>query len=161
MLDKLKKALGLDPNERALKRYREKTEEINLLEAQMEALSDEELGAKGGEFRSRLEEGETTDDLLPEVFAVVREVSRRTTGLRHFDVQLMGGMALHEGKVTEMKTGEGKTLVATLAVVLNALSGRGVHVVTVNDYLARRDAEWMGPIYSYLGLTVGVIYAYM
>lgn len=161
MLNKLKKALGLDPNERALKRYREKTEEINLLEKGIKSLSDEELRRKGDEFRSRLAAGETEDDILPEVFAVVREVSMRTIGLRHFDVQLMGGMALHEGKITEMKTGEGKTLVATLAVVLNALSGRGVHVVTVNDYLARRDAEWMGPIYSFLGLTVGVIYAYM
>ncbi len=161
MLDKIKKALGLDPNERALKRYRERTEEINLLEAETEALSDEDLRKKGDEFRRRLGEGETEDDILAEVFAVVREVSRRTIGLRHFDVQLMGGMALHEGKITEMKTGEGKTLVATLAVVLNALSGRGVHVVTVNDYLARRDAAWMGPIYSFLGLTVGVIYAYM
>ena len=161
MLDKLKKALGLDPNDRALKRYREKAEEINLLEPETAALTDEELRNRGPEFRRRLENGESADDLLPEVFAVVREVSKRTIGLRHFDVQLMGGMALHEGKITEMKTGEGKTLVATLAVVLNALSGKGVHVVTVNDYLARRDAEWMGPIYSFLGLTVGVIYAYM
>ena len=161
MLDKLKKAFGLDPNDRALKRYRQKAEEINAMEGAVAALSDEELRAKGTEFRARLERGETVDDLLPEVFAVVREVSKRTIGLRHFDVQLMGGMALHEGKVTEMKTGEGKTLVATLAVVLNALSGKGVHVVTVNDYLASRDAEWMKPIYSFLGLTVGVIYAYM
>ncbi|TDY65185.1 protein translocase subunit secA [Aminivibrio pyruvatiphilus] len=161
MLDKLKKVLGLDPNDRALKRYREKAEEINLLEPETSALTDEELRNRGPEFRRRLENGESADDLLPEVFAVVREVSKRTIGLRHFDVQLMGGMALHEGKITEMKTGEGKTLVATLAVVLNALSGKGVHVVTVNDYLARRDAEWMGPIYSFLGLTVGVIYAYM
>ncbi|MGI6782652.1 MAG: preprotein translocase subunit SecA [Aminivibrio sp.] len=161
MLGKLKKALGLDPNERALKRYRERAEEINLLEEGLKSLSDDELRCKGDEFRRRLEAGETEDDILAEVFAVVREVSLRTIGLRHFDVQLMGGMALHEGKITEMKTGEGKTLVATLAVALNALSGRGVHVVTVNDYLARRDAEWMGPIYSFLGLTVGVIYAYM
>ena len=161
MLDKLKKALGLDPNDRALKRYREKAEEINRLEPETAALTDEELRSRGPEFRRRLENGESPDDLLPEVFAVVREVSKRTIGLRHFDVQLMGGMALHEGKITEMKTGEGKTLVATLAVVLNALSGKVVHVVTVNDYLARRDAEWMGPIYSFLGLTVGVIYAYM
>lgn len=161
MLDKLKKVLGLDPNDRALKRYREKAEEINLLEPETAALTDDELRNMGPEFRRRLENGESADDLLPEVFAVVREVSKRTIGLRHFDVQLMGGMALHEGKITEMKTGEGKTLVATLAVVLNALTGKGVHVVTVNDYLARRDAEWMGPIYSFLGLTVGVIYAYM
>ncbi len=161
MLDKLKKALGLDPNERALKRYSAVVEEINGLEPVVSALSDEELRKKGEEFRARLREGEDGNDILPEVFAVVREVSRRTIGLRHFDVQLMGGMALHEGKITEMKTGEGKTLVATLAVVLNAFSGRGVHVVTVNDYLARRDADWMGPIYSFLGLSVGVIYAYM
>ena len=114
MLDKLKKAFGLDPNDRALKRYRQKAEEINAMEGAVAALSDEELRAKGTEFRARLERGETVDDLLPEVFAVVREVSKRTIGLRHFDVQLMGGMALHEGKVTEMKTGEGKTLVATL-----------------------------------------------
>ena len=161
MLDMLKKALGLDPNERALKRYGDIVEQINDLEPSISSLSDEELRLKGPSFKKRLQEGETQEDLLPEVFAVVREVSRRTIGLRHFDVQLMGGMALHEGKITEMKTGEGKTLVATLAVVLNALSGKGVHLVTVNDYLARRDAEWMGPIYSFLGLTVGVIYAYM
>jgi len=161
MLDKLKKALGLDPNERALKRYSAVVEEINGLEPVVSALSDEELRKKGDEFRARLREGEDGNEILPEVFAVVREVSKRTTGLRHFDVQLMGGIALHEGKITEMKTGEGKTLVATLAVVLNAFSGRGVHVVTVNDYLARRDAEWMEPIYSFLGLSVGVIYAYM
>lgn len=161
MLEKLKKALGLDPNDRALKRYRSTVEEINALEDTLASLSDEELRGKGGEFRARLDGGETMDELLPEVFAVVREVSKRTIGLRHFDVQLMGGMALHEGKVTEMKTGEGKTLVATLAVVLNALSGKGVHVVTVNDYLAGRDAEWMKPIYSFLGLSVGVIYAAM
>ena len=161
MLNAIKKALGLDPNERALKRYGERVGEINALEGEMAALSDDDLREKGLEFRRRLEEGETADDILAEVFAAVREVSKRTIGLRHFDVQLMGGMALHEGKITEMKTGEGKTLVATLAVVLNGLAGKGVHVVTVNDYLARRDAEWMGPIYSFLGLSVGVIYAYM
>ena len=161
MLEMLKKALGLDPNERALKRYTSVVEQINALEPALLSLSDEELREKGASFKKRLTEGETRDDMLPEVFAVVREVSRRTIGLRHFDVQLMGGMALHEGKITEMKTGEGKTLVATLAVVLNALSGEGVHLVTVNDYLARRDAEWMGPIYTFLGLSVGVIYAYM
>jgi len=161
MLEMLKKALGLDPNERALKRYTNVVEQINALEPELSSLSDEELREKGHSFRKRLQEGETREDLLPEVFAVVREASRRTIGLRHFDVQLMGGMALHEGKITEMKTGEGKTLVATLAVVLNALTGEGVHLVTVNDYLARRDAEWMGPIYSFLGLSVGVIYAYM
>ena len=157
MFDMLKKALGLDPNDRALKRYRTMVEAVNGLDQSVAALSDGELAESGRSFKSRMEQGETPEALLPEVFAMVREVSKRTIGLRHFDVQLMGGMALHEGKVTEMKTGEGKTLVATLSVVLNALSGKGVHVVTVNDYLARRDAEWMGPIYSFLGLTVGVI----
>lgn len=143
MFGSIKKALGLDPNERALKRYREATDRINALEPFVSAMSDEELRRMGTSFRERLGGGESMDDLLPEVFATVREVSKRTIGLRHFDVQLMGGMALHEGKITEMKTGEGKTLVATLAVVLNALSGEGVHLVMVNDYLARRDAEWI------------------
>src|SRR5690606_25433296 len=118
---------------------------------------DEALRAKTGEFRARLAAGETLDALIPEVFAVVREAARRTIGLRHFDVQLIGGLALHEGKIAEMRTGEGKTLVATLAAYLNALPGRGVHVVTVNEYLAQRDADWMGPIYRFLGMTVGVI----
>ena len=161
MLERIKRALGLDPNERALSRYRGVVARINELEPEMQSSDDEVLLAKGPEYRGRLESGETLDDLLPEVFALVREVSRRTIGLRHFDVQLMGGMALHEGKIAEMKTGEGKTLVATLAVVLNALSGKGAHVVTVNDYLARRDANWMGPVYRALGLSVGVIYAFM
>ena len=161
MLEKLKKVFGLDPNDRALKRYEEKAQEINELESELVSLSDDELRKKGQDLRFRARQDEPLEDLLPEVFALVREVSRRTIGLRHFDVQLMGGIALHEGKITEMKTGEGKTLVATLAVVLNALKGEGVHLVTVNDYLARRDAEWMGPIYSFLGLTVGVIYASM
>ena len=119
--------------------------------------SDEQLRAKTTEFRERLAKGETLDDLLVEAFAVVREAAKRTLGQRHFDVQLMGGMVLHQGKIAEMKTGEGKTLVATLAVYLNALEGKGVHVVTVNDYLAKRDSEWMGQIYQFLGLTVGVI----
>ena len=123
----------------------------------MEALSDEALRAKTVEFRERLANGATLDDLLPEAFAVVREAAKRTLGQRHFDVQLVGGMVLHDGKIAEMKTGEGKTLVATLPVYLNALAGKGVHVVTVNDYLARRDAEWMGQIYQFLGLSVGVI----
>ena len=120
-------------------------------------LSDEDLRGKTAEFRARLEKGETLDDLLPEAFATVREGAKRTLGQRHFDVQLKGGMVLHSGKIAEMKTGEGKTLVATLAVYLNALEGKGVHVVTVNDYLAKRDAEWMGRVYKFLGLTVGVI----
>ncbi len=161
MFNGLKRVLGLDPNERALKRYRQIVGEINGLEPEMMARKDVELQSLVSDFRQRIASGESPDDLLVEVFALVREVSRRTLGLRHFDVQLMGGVALHEGKITEMKTGEGKTLVATLAVVLNALSGKGVHVVTVNDYLAQRDAEWMGPIYKFLGLSVGVIYAYM
>ncbi len=161
MLDKIKKALGLDPNERALKRYGITVEQINALEPELASLGDEDLRTRGRELSERVRGGESPDDLLPETFALVREVSRRTIGLRHFDVQLMGGIALHEGKITEMKTGEGKTLVATLAVVLNALAGKGVHVVTVNDYLARRDAEWMSPIYAFLSLTVGVIYASM
>ncbi|GAB1428160.1 preprotein translocase subunit SecA [Aminivibrio sp.] len=161
MLDKLKKAFGLDPNDRALKGYKETAEQINALEPELLTLSDDDLRGRGEDLRNRVRSGEALDDLLPEVFALVREVSRRTIGLRHFDVQLMGGIALHEGKITEMKTGEGKTLVATLAVVLNALGGKGVHLITVNDYLARRDAEWMGPIYSFLGLDVGVIYSSM
>lgn len=161
MFQSLKKALGLDPNDRVLKRYSGLVERINALEATMKLLPDGELAALGGIFRSRHEAGESLDDLLPEVFAAVREASRRVMAMRHFDVQLMGAMALHEGKIAEMRTGEGKTLVATLAVALNALSGKGVHLVTVNDYLARRDAQWMGPLYRFFGLSVGVIYAFM
>jgi preprotein translocase subunit SecA len=161
MLESIKKKLGLDKNERLLRRYAKTVEAINALEPQMREYSDEDLAAFGKIFRDRADSGENLDAMLPEVFAAVREVSRRTTGLRHFDVQLMGGIALHEGKIAEMKTGEGKTLVATLAVILNALKGRGVHLVTVNDYLAKRDAEWMGPIYRFLGLSVGVVYAFM
>ena len=136
---------------------RKRVEKINALEPQMEALSDEELRAKTTEFRERLEQGAKLDDLLEEAFAVVREGSKRSLGMRHFDVQLIGGMVLHEGAIAEMRTGEGKTLVATLAVYLNALAGKGVHVVTVNDYLASRDAEWMGKLYGFLGLTTGTI----
>jgi len=161
MLDGLKKKLGLDKNERTLKRYAAIVGRVNDLEETIAALDDTELAGLGAQFRERMQSGESSDDLLPEVFATVREVSRRVLGLRHFDVQLMGGIALHEGKIAEMKTGEGKTLVATLPVVLNALSGRGVHLVTVNDYLSRRDAEWMGPVYKFLGLDVGVVYAFM
>ena len=146
-----------DSNEREISRFRRVVERVNALEPQIQALSDEELGGKTAGFKERLAAGERIDDLLPEAFAVVRETGRRVLGMRHFDVQLIGGMVLHEGKVAEMKTGEGKTLVATLPVYLNALVGRGVHVVTVNDYLAKRDAEWMAPIYRFLGLTVGVI----
>ena len=154
MLGLVKKIFG-DPNERELKRYSRVVEQINALEPQMVALSDAQLRAKTDEFRMRLEKGETLDDLLPEAFAVVREASKRTLNMRHFDVQLIGGMVLHEGKIAEMKTGEGKTLVATLPVYLNALTGKGVHVVTVNDYLAQRDSSTMGKIYEFLGLTVG------
>ena len=154
MLGLVKKIFG-DPNERELKRYSRVVEQINALEPQMVALSDAQLRAKTDEFRMRLEKGETLDDLLPEAFAVVREASKRTLNMRHFDVQLIGGMVLHEGKIAEMKTGEGKTLVATLPVYLNALTGKGVHVVTVNEYLAQRDSSTMGKIYEFLGLTVG------
>ncbi|HEY8415534.1 MAG TPA: DEAD/DEAH box helicase, partial [Thermaerobacter sp.] len=144
-------------NEREIRRLSREVERINALEPEISRLTDAELRAKTDEFRRRLADGETLDDLLHEAFAVVREAAKRTLGMRPFDVQLMGGIVLHEGKVAEMKTGEGKTLVATLPAYLNALTGRGVHIVTVNDYLARRDAEWMGRIYRFLGLTVGVI----
>jgi preprotein translocase subunit SecA len=144
-------------NERELKRIQPLVDHINELEREISPLSDDDLKSKTPEFKSRLEKGDSLDEILPEAFAVVRETSRRTVAMRHFDVQLIGGEVLHQGKIAEMKTGEGKTLVATLAVYLNALSGKGVHVVTVNDYLARRDAEWMGPIYQFLGLSVGVI----
>ncbi len=144
-------------HERDLKKIQPLVDEINELEPAVRALSDGELRAKTDEFRKRLAEGETLDDILPEAFAVVREASCRTLGMRHFDVQLIGGIALHQGKIAEMKTGEGKTLAATLAAYLNALEGKGVHIVTVNDYLARRDRDWMGPIYEFLGLTAGVI----
>ena len=143
-------------NDRLLKQYRKTVARINALEPQFEALSDEALRAKTQEFRQRLEQGSTLDELLPEAFAVVREGSKRVMKMRHFDVQLIGGMALHYGKIAEMRTGEGKTLTATLPVYLNALSGKGVHVVTVNDYLANRDALWMGRLYNFLGLTVGI-----
>jgi preprotein translocase subunit SecA len=152
----LKKIFGT-ANEREIKRLQVIVDEINVLEPGISALSDAELQAKTGEFKKRLEADETLDHILPDAFAVVREASKRTLGLRHFDVQLIGGIVLHKGRIAEMKTGEGKTLVATLPVYLNALSGKGVHVVTVNDYLARRDAQWMSPIYNFLGLTVGVI----
>lgn len=138
-------------NDRLLKTYRKTLERINVLEVPLEALSDEALKAKTSEFKQRFQQGESLDDLLPEAFAVVREGSKRVMKMRHFDVQMLGGMALHQGKIAEMRTGEGKTLTATLAVYLNALSGTGVHVVTVNDYLANRDAQWMGRLYNFLG----------
>jgi len=152
----LKKIFGTQ-NERELKKMTPLVEVINGLEGSIHSLTDDELKAKTPEFRERLSDGESLDDILPEAFAVVREVSLRVLGMRHFDVQLIGGMVLNAGRIAEMKTGEGKTLVATLAVYLNALEEKGVHVITVNDYLARRDSEWMGQVYKFLGLTVGVI----
>ncbi|MBP3062419.1 preprotein translocase subunit SecA [Ectopseudomonas chengduensis] len=151
-----KKLFG-SKNEREVKRLLKAVQSVNVLEEQMIALSDEQLRGKTEEFKGRLAQGETLDKLLPEAFAVAREAGKRVMGMRHFDVQLIGGMTLHEGKIAEMRTGEGKTLVGTLAVYLNALSGKGVHVVTVNEYLARRDANWMRPLYEFLGLTVGIV----
>jgi len=160
ILSAVKKVFG-SRNERLIKKHRKTVNKINALEPDFEALDDEQLAAKTQEFRDRLKsesnpQGETLDQLLPEAFATVREASRRVLGMRHFDVQLIGGMVLHSGKISEMKTGEGKTLVATLAAYLNALPGKGVHVVTVNDYLAARDAEWMGRLYNFLGMTTGI-----
>jgi preprotein translocase subunit SecA len=152
----LKKLFG-SKNEREVKRMLKAVQSVNALEEQMIALSDEQLRGKTEEFKARLAKGETLDQLLAEAFAVAREAGKRVMGMRHFDVQLIGGMTLHEGKIAEMRTGEGKTLVGTLAVYLNALSGKGVHVVTVNEYLARRDANWMRPLYEFLGLTVGIV----
>jgi preprotein translocase subunit SecA len=156
----LKKLFG-SKNEREVKRMLKAVQTVNAFEEQMLALSDEQLRAKTDEFKARLAKGETLDQLLPEAFAVAREAGKRVMGMRHFDVQLIGGMTLHEGKIAEMRTGEGKTLVATLAVYLNALSGKGVHVVTVNDYLARRDANWMRPLYEFLGMSVGIVTPFM
>ena len=161
MLTNIAKKIFGSRNDRLLKQYRKSVAKINALESEMQALSDESLQAKTAEFKQRLADGQTLDDILVEAFAVCREASRRVLGMRHFDVQLIGGMVLHDGKIAEMRTGEGKTLVATLAVYLNALSGKGVHVVTVNDYLASRDAGIMAPLYNFLGLTVGVIIADM
>ena len=149
----LKKIVG-SKNDRDLKRLQLVVEQINALEPEISSLTDAALTAKTDEFRDRLANGETLDDLLPETFAVVREAAVRTLGMRHFDVQLIGGMVLHPGKIAEMKTGEGKTLMSTLPVYLNALDDKGVHVVTVNDYLAKRDADWMGQVYYFLGLSV-------
>ena len=157
MLGALARSLFGSANDRVVKSFDRNVAKINALEPEFVKLSDDELRGKTAEFRARLEKGEKLDDLLPEAFATVREAAKRTLGQRHFDVQLKGGMVLHSGKIAEMKTGEGKTLVATLAVYLNALPGKGVHVVTVNDYLARRDAEWMGRVYRFLGLSVGII----
>ncbi|HQR25184.1 MAG TPA: preprotein translocase subunit SecA, partial [Steroidobacteraceae bacterium] len=146
-------------NQRLISQYDGIVRRINAFEPALQALTDAELADKTRQFREQLGNGKTLDDILPEAFAVVREASRRTLGLRHFDVQLIGGMVLHDGKISEMRTGEGKTLVATLSAYLNALPGTGVHIVTVNEYLASRDAEWMGPIYRFLGMTVGVVKA--
>lgn len=156
----LKKVFG-SRNDRMVKQYSQTVRIVNEIEPAIAGLSDAELRAKTDEFKQRIHNGETLDALLPEVFAVVREVGKRVLEMRHFDVQLIGGMVLHEGKISEMRTGEGKTLMATLPAYLNALSGKGVHVVTVNDYLAKRDADWMGKIYQFLGISVGVIYAQM
>ena len=156
MLPKLLTQIFGSRNERLLKTYRKVVQQINALEPQFEGLSDEQLRGKTEEFKKRIAAGETVDDLLPEAFAVCREGSKRILKMRHFDVQLIGGMVLNAGKIAEMRTGEGKTLMATLPVYLNALTGKGVHVVTVNDYLARRDAEWMGRLYNFLGLSVGI-----
>jgi preprotein translocase subunit SecA len=157
MLKKFVKIFGGDPNKRIIDKFSAIVDQVNDLEAEYETLTDEALKTKTSEFQSRLSQGEMLDDILPEAFAAVREASKRTIGLRHFDVQLIGGIALHQGKIAEMRTGEGKTLVATLPLYLNGLTGKGVHLITVNDYLARRDARWMAPIYNMLGLSVGVL----
>ena len=146
-----------DLNEKEVKRIGKIVDKVEALDEQMQALSDEELRGKTAEFRQRIADGETLDDLLPEAFAVCREGAWRSLGMKHFRVQLIGGVVLHEGRIAEMKTGEGKTLVATLAAYLNALDGKGVHVVTVNDYLAKRDMEWMGKLYTFLGMSVGCV----
>jgi preprotein translocase subunit SecA len=157
MFDAAFRRLFGSANERRIRAYRPRVDAINALEPDLEKLSDDALRARTEMFRQELAAGKKLDDILVPAFATVREAAKRTLGQRHFDVQLIGGMVLHEGRISEMKTGEGKTLVATLPVYLNALAGRGVHVVTVNDYLARRDAEWMGQIYGFLGLTTGII----
>jgi len=158
MLNSLLTRLFGSRNERLLRQFQKNIVRINSLEPEMEKLSDDQLRAKTDEFRQRIADGAKVDDLLPEAFAVCREGSRRVLGLRHYDVQLIGGMVLHSGRIAEMRTGEGKTLVATLPTYLNALAGKGVHVVTVNDYLARRDSAWMGKLYNFLGMSVGVVY---
>ena len=148
-------------SEKEVKRIMPLVEQINGLEEEISKLTDEELKNQTNKLKKELEEGKTLDDILPEAFATVREASKRVLGMRHFDVQLIGGIILHQGRIAEMKTGEGKTLVATLPVYLNALTGKGVHVITVNDYLAKRDSEWMGKLYKYLGLSVGLVIAGM
>ena len=158
MLGALARKFFGSANDRRIKGYQARVDAINALEPEIAALSDEALKARTAEFRKQLSEGKSLDDILVPAFATVREAAKRTLGQRHFDVQLIGGMVLHEGDIAEMKTGEGKTLVATLAVYLNALAGNGVHVVTVNDYLAKRDAEWMSNVYGALGMSTGVVY---
>jgi len=157
MIGALARRLFGSANERYVKTLQRLVDEINAAEPELAVLSDEELRQRTPALKQRLDDGETLDDILPDAFATVREAAKRTLGQRHFDVQLMGGMVLHRGMISEMKTGEGKTLVATLPVYLNALTGKGVHVVTVNDYLAHRDSDWMGQIYRFLGLSVGCI----
>src|SRR5580704_17644783 len=157
MIGAVSRKLFGSANDRRIRAFRPRVDEINALEKELEQLSDEALRARTDAFKKQVAEGASLDDILVPAFATVREAGKRTLGQRHFDVQMIGGMVLHEGRISEMKTGEGKTLVATLPVYLNALAGRGVHVVTVNDYLAKRDSEWMGQIYKFLGLTVGVI----
>ena len=161
MFESLKRTLGLDANENALRRYRKKVEEINALEPKVSAMSDETILARALEIKQAIRGGAELDEHLVEVFALAREEAKRKLGLRPFDVQLIGAMALNDANIAEMKTGEGKTLVAPIAVILNAYKGEGVHVVTVNDYLARRDADWMRPLYKAMGLEVAVIYAFM
>ena len=161
MVRKIIKKIFGSRNERLVKAMRKIVAQINDFESALQPLTDEQLKAKTDEFRQRLEQGELLDNLLPEAFATVREASQRTLGLRHYDVQMIGGMVLHEGKISEMRTGEGKTLMSTLPAYLNALTGKGVHVITVNDYLAARDAKWMGNLFNFLGLSVGVIVSEM
>ena len=157
MFNSLMKSVFGSSNDRYVNSIRKIVDQINALEPQLQELSDDELRAQTDKFRQHLADGKTLDDILPEAFATVREASVRVLGMRHFDVQMIGGIVLHRGEIAEMRTGEGKTLVATLATYLNAIEGKGVHVVTVNDYLASRDAEWMGQLHQFLGLTIGVI----
>lgn len=159
MFGKILRSIFGSKNDRELKRMGKQVKLINELESTFVKLTDEELKAKTAEFKKRHQDGESLNALLPEAFAAAREASKRVMGMRHFDVQLIGGMTLHEGCIAEMRTGEGKTLMATLAAYLNAISGKGVHIVTVNDYLARRDANWMTPLYAALGLTTGSVTA--
>ncbi|MDH3389931.1 MAG: preprotein translocase subunit SecA, partial [Gammaproteobacteria bacterium] len=161
MLSKITRSIFGSRNDRIIKKLKQRVNQINRLEPEMQALDDTRLKQKTEEFKQRFADGETLEQLLDEAFAVCREAAVRSLGMRHYDVQLVGGMILHDNQITEMRTGEGKTLVATLPAYLNAISGKGVHIVTVNDYLAERDAEWMGQIYNFLGLSVGVVLSTM